>query len=272
MRYGPRFEFARRQDGRRVAYQVAGEGDLDLVFLFGWPTHLGLMWEDPSFAGFLGKLSSFSRLILYDRSGGGLSDRGPGGYVFEDEMDDVRAVLEAVGSERAALFGCHTGGRLALMMAATYPDQVSGVVTFGSHPATLRDEDYPWGTTVEEHEGLLAMISREGPSTTAPGSWRWWRRGRPATPRWPTGCGCSSSRRPPSPSSTRGSGPWARWTSAGCSAPSRHPSWCCTGPATGRPTSGPAATWPSASPGPASSSCPATPTSPSSVTRTPWSG
>src|ERR687898_3570675 len=131
MRYGPRFEFARRQDGRRVAYQVAGEGDLDLVFLFGWPTHLGLMWEDPSFAGFLGKLSSFSRLILYDRSGGGLSDRGPGGYVFEDEMDDVRAVLEAVGSERAALFGCHTGGRLALLMAATYPDQVSGVVTSG---------------------------------------------------------------------------------------------------------------------------------------------
>ena len=162
MRYGPRFEFARRQDGRRVAYQVAGEGDLDLVFLFGWPTHLGLMWEDPSFAAFLGKLSSFSRLILYDRSGGGLSDRGQGGYVFEDEMDDVRAVLEAVGSERAALFGCHTGGRLALLMAATYPDQVSGVVTFGSHPATLRDEDYPWGTTVEEHEGLLAMIRSGG--------------------------------------------------------------------------------------------------------------
>jgi class 3 adenylate cyclase len=158
MRYGPRFRFVRRQDGRRVAYQVVGDGDLDLVFLFGWPTHLGLMWEDPSFAAFLGKLASFSRLVLYDRSGGGLSDRGQGGYVFEDEMDDIRAVLSAVGSERAALFGCHTGGRLALMMAATYPDQVSGVVTFGSHPATLRDEDYPWGTTLEEHEGLLAMI------------------------------------------------------------------------------------------------------------------
>ena len=158
MRYGPPFKFARRQDGRRVAYQVVGDGDLDLVFLFGWPTHLGLMWEDPSFAAFLHKLSSFSRLILYDRSGGGLSDRGQGGYVFEDEMDDVRAVMAAVGSERAALFGCHTGGRLALLMAATYPDQVSGVVTFGSHPATLRDEDYPWGATLEEHESLLAMI------------------------------------------------------------------------------------------------------------------
>ena len=158
MRYGPPFKFAFRPDGRRIAYQVAGDGDLDLVFLFGWPTHLGLMWGNPSFAGFLHKLSSFSRLILFDRSGGGLSDRGIGGVVFEDEMDDVRAVMAAVGSERAALFGCHTGGRLALLMAATYPDQVSGVVTFGSHPATLRDEDYPWGATAEEHEGLLAMI------------------------------------------------------------------------------------------------------------------
>jgi class 3 adenylate cyclase len=162
MRYGPRFEFARRQDGRRVAYQVVGAGDLDLVFLFGWPTNLGLMWENPSFAAFLHKLSSFSRLILFDRSGGGLSDRGQGGYVFEDEMDDVRAVLSAVGSERTALFGCHTGGRLALLMAATYPDQVSAVVTFGSHPATLRDEDYPWGTTLEEHEGLLALLKAGG--------------------------------------------------------------------------------------------------------------
>ena len=162
MRYGPPFKYAFRPDGRRIAYQVAGDGDLDLVFLFGWPTHLGLMWENPSFAGFLHKLSSFSRLILFDRSGGGLSDRGIGGVVFEDEMDDVRAVMAAVGSERAALFGCHTGGRLALLMAATYPDQVSGVVTFGSHPATLRDKDYPWGTTAEEHEGLLAMMKAGG--------------------------------------------------------------------------------------------------------------
>ena len=162
MRYGPPFKYAFRPDGRRIAYQVAGDGDLDLVFLFGWPTHLGLMWENPSFAGFLHKLSSFSRLILFDRSGGGLSDRGIGGFVFEDEMDDVRAVMAAVGSEQAALFGCHTGGRLALLMAATYPDQVPGVVTFGSHPATLRDKDYPWGTTAEEHEGLLAMMKAGG--------------------------------------------------------------------------------------------------------------
>jgi pimeloyl-ACP methyl ester carboxylesterase len=120
------------------------------------------MWENPSFAGFLRKLSSFSRLILLDRLGNGLSDRGSSNHAFEDEMDDVRCVLEAVGSERAAYFGCHIGGRLALLLAATHPDQVSAVVTFGSHPATLRDEDYPWGTTPEDREWVLAAV-RDGP-------------------------------------------------------------------------------------------------------------
>jgi class 3 adenylate cyclase len=164
MRYGPPFKFAYRRDGRRLAYQVAGHGDLDLVFLFGWPTHLGLMWENPSFAGFLHKLSSFSRLILFDRLGDGLSDRGPTGHTFDDEMDDVRRVLGAVGSRRAAYFGCHSGGRLALLLAATHPDEVAAVVTFGSHPATLRDADYPWGSTPEEREEVFAAIRTMQPS------------------------------------------------------------------------------------------------------------
>ena len=167
MRYGPPFAYARRRDGRRLAYQVVGDGDLDLVFLFGWPTHLGLLWEDPSFAGFLGKLSSFSRLILFDRLGDGLSDRGPTGHTFDDEMDDVRCVLAAAGSERAAFFGCHTGGRLALLLAATHPDEVSAVVTFGSHPATLRDDDYPWGSTSEQRDEVFAAIRALPPSEVA---------------------------------------------------------------------------------------------------------
>jgi class 3 adenylate cyclase/pimeloyl-ACP methyl ester carboxylesterase len=156
MRFGPPVRFARRRDGRHLAYQVVGEGGLDLVFLLGWPSHLGLLWEHPSVAEFLGRLSSFSRLILFDPLGMGLSDRGPTGHAFEEGMEDVRCVLAAVGSEQAALFGCHLGGRLALLLAATYPDQVSAVVTFASHPATLRDQDYPWGSTPEEREGLLA--------------------------------------------------------------------------------------------------------------------
>jgi len=167
MRYGPPFAYARRRDGRRLAYQVVGDGDLDLVFLFGWPTHLGLLWEDPSFAEFLGKLSSFSRLILFDRLGDGLSDRGPTGHTFDDEMDDVRCVLAAAGSERAAFFGCHTGGRLALLLAATHPDEVSAVVTFGSHPATLRDDDYPWGSTSEQRDEVFAAIRALPPSEVA---------------------------------------------------------------------------------------------------------
>jgi class 3 adenylate cyclase/pimeloyl-ACP methyl ester carboxylesterase len=156
MRFGPPVRFARRRDRRHLAYQVMGEGGLDLVFLLGWPSHLGLLWEHPSVAEFLGRLSSFSRLILFDPLGMGLSDRGPTGHAFEEGMEDVRCVLAAVGSEQAALFGCHLGGRLALLLAATYPDQVSAVVTFASHPATLRDQDYPWGSTPEEREGLLA--------------------------------------------------------------------------------------------------------------------
>jgi class 3 adenylate cyclase len=167
MRYGPPFSFARRPDGRRLAYQVIGEGELDLVFLFGWPTHLGLLWEEPSFAGFLSKLASFSRLVLFDRLGDGLSDRGPTGHTFDDEMDDVRSVLAAVGSRGAAYFGCHTGGRLALLLAATHPDEVSAVVTFGSHPATLRDGDYPWGSTPEERDQVFAALEFRQPSEIA---------------------------------------------------------------------------------------------------------
>jgi pimeloyl-ACP methyl ester carboxylesterase len=127
MRYGPPFQFARRRDGRRLAYQVVGDGELDLVFLFGWPTHLGLLWEEPSFAGFLSN----------------------------------------VGSGRAAFFGCHTGGRLALLLAATHPDEVSAVVTFGSHPATLRDDDYPWGATPEERDQIFASLEAWHPSEVA---------------------------------------------------------------------------------------------------------
>jgi pimeloyl-ACP methyl ester carboxylesterase len=125
MRFGPPVSFARRPDGRHLAYQVVGDGELDLVFLFGFPTNLALLWDNPAVSGFLTRLSSFSRLILCDRLGNGLSDRGPTGHVFEDWMDDLRCVLAAVGSERAALFGYDFGGRLALLLAATYPN--SGV-------------------------------------------------------------------------------------------------------------------------------------------------
>ena len=158
MRFGPPVSFTRTANGTTLAYQVLGEGPLDLVFLFGWPSHLALMWENPAFADFLHRLASFSRLILFDRTGNGMSDRGPTGHAFEDWMDDVRAVMTAVGSERTAFFGCHLGGRLALLFAATHPELTSAVVTFAAHPATLRDDDYPWGATPEERAELIDAI------------------------------------------------------------------------------------------------------------------
>jgi pimeloyl-ACP methyl ester carboxylesterase len=158
MRFGPPVRFTRGANGKTLAYQVLGDGPVDLVFLVGWPSHVALMWENPAFADFLRGLASFSRLILFDRAGTGMSDRGPTGHVFEDMMDDVRTVMAAVGSERTAFFGCHLGGRLALLFAATHPELATAVVTFGAHPATLRGEDYPWGATTEERARLIETI------------------------------------------------------------------------------------------------------------------
>jgi class 3 adenylate cyclase len=187
MRFGPPVGFARRPDGRRIAYQVLGYSDLDLVFLPGYASHLGLQWVEPSVAGFLHKLAAFSRLILLDRLGNGLSDRGPTGQSFEDDMDDVRLVMDTVGSARTAFFGTHLGGRLALLFAATYPERTSAVVTFASHPASMRDEDFPWGSSEEDREQLLAslrdgsydpsrLLARMAPrEVTDPAFMAWWR-------------------------------------------------------------------------------------------------
>jgi len=186
MRFGPPVRFTMDPNGSRLAYQVLGDGEHDLVFLLGWPSHLGLMWENPAFADFLHGLASFSRLIILDHLGRGLSDRGPNGRPFEDRMDDVRTVLRAVGSEATAFFGCHLGGRLALLFAATHPQHTTAVVTFAAHPATLRDADYPWGSTLEQREELLAearsggmdpegFLAEVAPSDAGdPSARRWW--------------------------------------------------------------------------------------------------
>jgi class 3 adenylate cyclase len=187
MRFGPPVGFARRPDGRKIAYQVLGDAELDLVFVSGYATHLGLLWEEPSVAGFLHKLAAFSRLILLDRLGSGLSDRGPSGQTFEDDVDDVRLVLDTVGSERTAFFGSHLGGRLALLFAATHPERTRAVVAYASHPASMRDDDFPWGSSEEARDQLLAslqdgsfdpteMMLRMAPHEMADPSFRqWWR-------------------------------------------------------------------------------------------------
>jgi class 3 adenylate cyclase/pimeloyl-ACP methyl ester carboxylesterase len=153
----PEVHFTKTSDGVNIAYQTLGRGP-DLVFHLGWPSQLLILWEHPAVARFFTRLASFSRLILFDPRGNGLSDRGPMPLTFEGWAEDITAVLDAAGSMQCAHFGCNFGGRVALMYTATYPARTSVVATFGAHPATLRDEDYPWGTTRESLEMVVQMV------------------------------------------------------------------------------------------------------------------
>ncbi len=153
----PRVRYA-RSAGVSVAYQVVGDGPLDLVFVMGWVSHLEYFWKEPSFARFLSRLASFSRLILFDKRGTGLSDRVAAPPTLEQRMDDVRAVMDAVGSRRAALLGVSEGGPLCSLFAAACPEKVEALVMAGTYARRLRDADYPWGTTREEREVFCERI------------------------------------------------------------------------------------------------------------------
>ncbi len=117
-----------------IAYQVIGDGPVDLVFVPGWTTHVELAWDDPLEAAFRRRLASFARLIVFDKRGTGLSDRVPVNQlpILEERMDDVRAVMDAVGSERAALMGVSEGGAMGALFAATYPERTAALILYGS--------------------------------------------------------------------------------------------------------------------------------------------
>src|SRR6266566_4525651 len=124
-----------------IAYQVVGDGPFDLVFVPGFVSHLDLQWADPRIARFLEKLASFSRLILFDKRGTGLSDPVAAPAPLEDRMDDVRAVMDAAGSERASLFGLSEGGAMSILFAATYPERTRALVLCGAFPTGTLDAD-----------------------------------------------------------------------------------------------------------------------------------
>jgi class 3 adenylate cyclase len=128
-----------------IAWQVAGTGPFDLVVIPGWVSHLDYAWEEPFVAGFLRRLASFSRLILLDRRGTGLSDRVPRVPTLEERMDDVRAVLDAAGSERPAFFGISEGGPMSLVFAASHPERTRALVLFGTYASLIRREGFPQG-------------------------------------------------------------------------------------------------------------------------------
>jgi len=145
-----------------VAYQVIGEGVLDLLWIPGFVSNVELAWEEPMLARFLNRLARFSRLIIFDKRGTGLSDRVPPSELptLEERMDDVLAVLEAAGSERAAVLGHSEGGNLAVLYAATHPDRVIALVTTGIFAKRLWSPDYPWAETREEREGYVEDLER----------------------------------------------------------------------------------------------------------------
>jgi pimeloyl-ACP methyl ester carboxylesterase/DNA-binding CsgD family transcriptional regulator len=141
-----------------IAYQVLGDGPIDLVLTFGWVSHLAYIWEQPAIARFLDRLASFTRLILYDKRGTGMSDRVHPLPTLEQRMDDVRAVMDAAGSKRAAVMGISEGGVMSTLFAATYPERSIALIINGSYPSALRRPGYPWGVPPEQFEKRLATV------------------------------------------------------------------------------------------------------------------
>ncbi|HYZ19312.1 MAG TPA: adenylate/guanylate cyclase domain-containing protein [Gaiellaceae bacterium] len=135
-----------------IAYQVAGEGPFDLIYVPGWISNVELMWDEPAHAHVLNRLAGFSRLILFDKRGTGVSDPVPLDRLptLEERMDDVRAVLDAVGSEQAAVFGFSEGGLMSVLFAATYPERVTGLVLYGTFAKRIWSADYPWAPKPED--------------------------------------------------------------------------------------------------------------------------
>jgi pimeloyl-ACP methyl ester carboxylesterase len=175
--------------GVHIAYQVVGSGPFDLVFIPGFVSHLEVSWEQPAFERFIRRLAAFSRVILVEKRGTGLSDPVPLDALptLEQRMDDLRAVLEAVDSERAALFGISEGCAIGALFAATHPTMTTALVLYGGWARTLWAPDYPWGTPPETFEQIaLATEQRWGrglgleliaPSLVADDSMRrWWAR------------------------------------------------------------------------------------------------
>jgi class 3 adenylate cyclase len=179
----PRTQYAKNGD-IHIAYQIRGEGPFDLVLCGGAVTHLDVLAEDPTYRRFLERLASFSRLITFDKRGMGLSDRVRVG-TLEERMEDVRAVMDAVGSSKAALIGVSEGGPMSMLFAATYPERTRALVLCGAEVCERTSDDWPWGDgTADEFEqsmrllperwGLGKGINVIAPSIASDATRAWW--------------------------------------------------------------------------------------------------
>jgi class 3 adenylate cyclase len=142
-----------------IAYQTAGEGPPDIIFIWGPYSNIEVVWEHPPARRFLERLASIGRLIMFDKRGTGLSDRGGEVPSLEDQMDDVTAVMEAVGSERAVFMGGGDAGMMTTLFAATHPERTSGLILSGPRVRLTATEDFPWAFTIDEWHELAAQVA-----------------------------------------------------------------------------------------------------------------
>jgi pimeloyl-ACP methyl ester carboxylesterase len=157
----PEVQYAKTVDGVHVAYHVVGDGPIDLVYAPSLVSHLEVFWDEPLHARFLARLASFSRLIVFDKRGTGLSDRVGVGQVptLDQRMDDIRAVMDAAKSEKAALFGSSEGGPMCTLFAATYPERTTALVLYATFPRQIKDDDFPEGwLSPDQVENQLAWM------------------------------------------------------------------------------------------------------------------
>ncbi|MEQ8575003.1 MAG: alpha/beta hydrolase, partial [Fulvivirga sp.] len=141
-----------------IAYQVFGSGSIDLVYIPGWVSNIDWMWACPELVDFLQELGKICRVILFDKRGTGLSDRVVELSTLEERMDDIRAVMDAVGSEKAILFGHSEGGCVSALFAATYPNRVISLIAFGIFAKRRYAPEYPWAPTDEQRQVVYDMI------------------------------------------------------------------------------------------------------------------
>jgi pimeloyl-ACP methyl ester carboxylesterase/DNA-binding CsgD family transcriptional regulator len=159
-----------KSGGVSIAYQVHGEGPIDLVYVPGFVSHVEVAWEEPNLAHLFSRLASFARLILFDKRGTGLSDPVTSAPGVEERMDDIRAVMDAAGSARAAIFGTSEGGTLSLLFAHRYPDRATSLILYGSWARRLVAPDYPWGLHPEKLDDFLDRMEE------AWATGEWWNR------------------------------------------------------------------------------------------------
>ena len=186
----PSTTYAKTADGVHIAYQVIGEGPVDLVWVMGWTSNIEAIWEEPNLARFLSRLASFSRLILFDKRGMGMSDRVSDVQLpsLETRMDDVRAVMDAAGSERAIVYGVSEGGPMAMLFAATYPARTIALILYGTDADyTLRLSDNPAALRGTMRTSSTSTSTGERSSMPARRSGRGERRATLTTTGWRSG-------------------------------------------------------------------------------------